>query len=113
MNFSIIELSPELQTQDSGGVNYLNMNAHKASTGNCSKYVQKAIVAGGIEVDNPTMYYAGGSYGPHLKDWGFTIVATSLDGYTPRKGDIAVIQGYPGGTECKAGPCGHIQMYNG
>ncbi len=94
-------------------VNYLNMKAHKSSTGNCSEYVQKAIVAGGIEVDNPTMYYAGGSYGPHLKDWGFTIVATSLDGYTPRKGDIAVIQGYPGGTECKAGPCGHIQMYYG
>ena len=32
----------------------------------------------------------------------------------PEKGDVAVIQGYPGGTADKNGvPYGHIQMYNG
>jgi type VI secretion system secreted protein VgrG len=43
------------------------------------------------------------------------MITTTLNNYTPLKGDIAVIQGYPGGTTCSSCgcPCGHIQMYNG
>jgi hypothetical protein len=43
------------------------------------------------------------------------MVTTTLVGYTPIIGDIAVIHGYPGGTTCDSCgcPCGHIQMYNG
>ncbi len=92
-------------------VEFINSHAHKSSKGACSRYVQNALVAGGINADNPIQ--AGGSYGPLLKGWGFTMISTSLSNYSPIKGDVAVIQGYTGGTQCRSGPCGHIQMYNG
>lgn len=91
--------------------NYLTAHANYRSEGACSRYVQEAIKAGGI--NTPNYYYAGGSYGPKLKEWGFTMISTTLENYTPIIGDIAVIQGYAGGTQCNFGPCGHIQMYNG
>jgi RHS repeat-associated protein len=94
-------------------VDYINANAHSKSQGACSRYVQNALVAGGITAAKTQPVKAGGAYGPLLKKWGFTMITTTLDNYTPVKGDIGVIQGYPGGTQCASGPCGHIQMYNG
>jgi hypothetical protein len=91
-------------------VDYLNSHAHNSSQGACSRYVQNALVAGGIKADNPIQ--AGRKYGPLLEKWGFNKV--SATNYLTIKGDIAVIQGYPGGTADKNGiPYGHIQMYNG
>jgi RHS repeat-associated protein len=97
-------------------VNYLNSNAITTPGyygGKCSPYVPKAINAGFGDNRIPTNL-AGGSYGPSLVKVGFTSVpVVNLNGYTPVKGDIAVIDGYPGGTPCRNGPCGHIQMHNG
>ena len=92
-------------------VTYLNAHALAKSSGNCSRFVQNALKAGGINTPEYTL--AGGSYGPSLEKWGFSPTTSSLEGYMPLKGDIAVISGYPGGTMCKSGVCGHIQMYNG
>jgi RHS repeat-associated protein len=91
-------------------VDYLNAHAGSASQGACSRFVQAALVAGGIDATNPVL--AGRKYGPLLEKWGFDKVSST--DYTPIKGDVAVIQGYPGGRADAEGiPYGHIQMYNG
>ncbi len=45
-------------------------------------------------------------YGPYLRNNGFSPVPAG--GYRPRRGDVVVIQNYPGGN-----PNGHIAMYDG
>ncbi len=45
-------------------------------------------------------------YGPFLQMSGFSKV--SMQGYFPQKGDIVVIQSYPGGN-----PAGHVAFYTG
>jgi len=85
-------------------VNYLNDHALDKSSGRCAYYVRQALEAGGINT-NPHPVSAK-NYGSYLSNWGFSTVSPS--NYTPAKGDIGVIQPYPGG-----GPHGHIQMYNG
>ena len=91
---------------------YLNAHAHSSSRGKCSWNVQDAIKAGGIDVGS--VYRAGRKYGPLLEEWGFHKETSSLTNYLPIRGDIAVIQGYQGGTADSNGiPYGHIQMYNG
>jgi len=93
-------------------VDYLNSHANSSSTGECSRYVQNALVNGGIKTNIPVQ--AGRKYGPLLKGWGFKDITSSLSYYTPIKGDIAVFQGYSGGAADRNGiPYGHIQMYNG
>jgi len=94
-------------------VAHLNSNANQESVYQCSKYVQNALVAGGIKAAINQPVQRGGAYGPLLKNWGFQNV--NVINYDPLKGDIVVMQGYPGGTLCGscACPCGHIQMYNG
>jgi len=103
-------------------VNYLNTNALPGfGKGSCSPYVPRAINAGfgGKEVvpSSPNTKLAGSAYGPSLLKAGFVIVPVkSLGSYIPIMGDIAVMNGYPGGKTCNTGiggPCGHIQMYNG
>jgi hypothetical protein len=97
-------------------VDHLNSNAITKPGyfgGSCSPFVPNAINAGFGSEQVPTNK-AGGSYGPELLAKGFIVVSvSSIDVFQPEKGDIAVIEGYPGGTPCKSGPCGHIQMYNG
>ncbi|HLX54956.1 MAG TPA: hypothetical protein VKR58_13505, partial [Aquella sp.] len=53
--------------------------------------------------------------GSYLIKWGFKTVAPDKNGnYDFHKGDIVVIQGYPGGTADKNGvPYGHIMMFDG
>ncbi|MGC9342620.1 MAG: RHS repeat domain-containing protein [Bacteroidales bacterium] len=93
-------------------VNWLNNNAHeswKDAKGQCAYYVRMALEAGGINTSNHPV--PARLYGSYLESWGFSI-ENSTNYF---KGDIALIQGYPGAT---ADPVtgisyGHIQMYNG
>jgi hypothetical protein len=97
-------------------VNWLNENSHltysvAAAAGDgakCAYFVRMALEAGGI---NTAIHPVPARlYGSYLKNWGFTQINT----LNYLKGDIAVIQGYPGGTADENGvPYGHIQMYNG
>jgi RHS repeat-associated protein len=93
-------------------VNWLNNNAHeswKDAKGQCAYYIRMALEAGGINTSNHPV--PARLYGSYLKSWGFSI--ENPTNYL--KGDIAVIQGYPGATsDPRTGiPYGHIQMYNG
>lgn len=97
-------------------VNWLNNNAHsswKDSKGQCAKYIRWSLESGlGLKKDAflGKAPVAARSYGPFLESQGFQSVNTS----NYLKGDIAVIQGYEGGTSDANGvPYGHIQMYNG
>lgn len=85
-------------------VEYLNRHAHNHSTGFCARAVRLAILAGGVDITpHPPVARL---YGHFLRVRGFRAVASS--GYSPQKGDVIVIQSYPGGH-----PAGHIAMYNG
>jgi|GEM_PF-995426 len=97
-------------------VNWLNDNAHsswKDAKGECAKYIRWSLEAGfGLEKNA----FLGKTpvparlYGPFLEGLGFSPVNTT----NYLSGDIAVIQGYLGGTSDANGiPYGHIQMYNG
>ncbi|WP_423129757.1 RHS repeat-associated core domain-containing protein [Gaoshiqia sp. Z1-71] len=102
-------------------VNSLNQNSYPsypaakaAGCGSsCARFIRYSLEAGfGLQRDaflgkTPVPARA---YGPFLEGAGFSPVNTT--NYLP--GDIAVIQGYPGGTSDANGiPYGHIQMYNG
>ena len=83
---------------------YLTSHAEPESTSNCATYVRKAISAkagGGLPMNSTK---SAKDYGPQLEAAGFRQVT---DG-TVQKGDVAVIQPYPGGN-----PNGHMTMYNG
>jgi len=88
-------------------VAHLNAHAHADSLGRCASYVRQAIAAGGIVIPRGPAVELAKNYGPVLRTRGFVEVSAS-DLITPRKGDIAVIQSYPGGNIA-----GHITMYNG
>ena len=93
-------------------VKWLNNNAHeswKDANGQCAYYVRMALEAGGINTSNHPV--PARLYGSYLESWGFSI-ENSISYF---KGDIAVIQGYPGATADPVTgiPYGHIQMYNG
>lgn len=88
-------------------VKYLDAHAHSQSTGFCAQAVRLAILAGGIDV-TPHPGIAK-SYGPYLLAHGFAAVAmTGSTAYVATKGDVVVIQSYPGGSQA-----GHIAMFNG
>lgn len=85
-------------------VAYLDKHAVGQSTGFCARAVKRAILAGGIDITpHPPIAKL---YGSVLLQHGFR--ATPATGYQPQKGDVAVIQSYPGGS-----PAGHIAMHNG
>ena len=77
-------------------VAHLNAHAHADSLGRCASYVRQAIAAGGIVIPRGPAVELAKNYGPVLRTRGFVEVSAS-DLITPRKGDIAVIQSYPGG----------------
>ena len=79
--------------------NYADSHAQPNSTGNCAKYVRKALEWGGAELGRT--HYAK-DYGPVLEEAGFQVIQTP-----PRKGDVVVIQPAPGH------PSGHMAIYNG
>ena len=80
--------------------------------GQCINHMVSALIEGGITGLKGNQIKAACLYGPILKDLGFVTVNRSNTYY---KGDIAIIQGYDGGTYCKGSGvvCGHIQMYDG
>jgi type VI secretion system secreted protein VgrG len=85
-------------------VKYLDDHTLLGSVGLCAHYVRMAIAAGGISI-NPYPALAK-LYGPYLGANGFA--ALSQDNYAPAKGDVIVLQNYPGGDTA-----GHIAMYDG
>lgn len=85
-------------------VQYLNSHAQPESTSDCAAFVRQAIskpAGGGLPMGSTK---SAKDYGPQLEAAGFRQVT---DG-TLQKGDVAVIQPYPGGN-----PNGHMAMYNG
>ncbi len=102
-------------------VNALNENGYPAYAAakaagdgaRCARFVQWSIEAGfGLKRDalKGKAPIPARQYGSFLEELGFRQVNTS----DYLKGDIAVIQGYPGGTADIYGvPYGHVQMYNG
>ncbi|CAN7759630.1 type VI secretion system amidase effector protein Tae4 [Caballeronia sp. LjRoot34] len=84
-----------------------HLNNHSSSHPNhyCARAIRHALAAGGVALSR---------YPADAKDYGQTLLSngfvrvTSNDMYLPRKGDIAVIQPYSGGSSA-----GHITMYNG
>ena len=84
-------------------VDWLNKNAKKDSSRRCAAYVRQGMEAGGEDTSGRPNYAK--DYGPFLEKLGFKPVESA--NYTPKIGDIAVFQGWPG-----VDP-GHIQVYNG
>jgi hypothetical protein len=102
-------------------VGWLNENSYSSYStakaagdgARCARFIRWSLEAGfGLQKDALTgkAPVPARLYGPFLQGLGFTQVNTT----NYLKGDIAVIQGYPGGTSDANGvPYGHIQMYNG
>jgi hypothetical protein len=87
-------------------IRHLNANAQPKSVHECAKYVRQAIEAGGVTLKRQR--YAK-DYGPSLEEVGYKkIVPSPMPNYKAMKGDVVVIQSYPGGS-----PAGHMAMYNG
>ena len=70
----------------------------------CATEIRKALEAGGFDTSGHPA--AAKDYGDFLENHGFEEV--DRNGYTPQKGDIGVVQPYPGGNTA-----GHIEMYDG
>lgn len=79
--------------------NFADSHAEPHSTGNCARYVRRAIESGGIRLSRT--HYAK-DYGRALEAAGFREITG-----TPRKGDVAVIQPITGH------PDGHMAIYDG
>ena len=93
-------------------VAWLEQNTGTVSQKNCAKYVRLALEAGGLNTNTIGRPDLACDYGPYLEKLGFHEV--NPENFIPQKADIAVFQGYPGGTVSKTGRlCGHIQMYSG
>lgn len=85
----------------------LRKNAKAHSLGRCAHHVRLALEAGGAKTSG---------HPAHAKDWGGVLLRNgyqkigviSLQSYSARAGDIAVIQPYTGGSIS-----GHIQVWDG
>ncbi|CAA7614919.1 Putative cytoplasmic protein (modular protein) [Magnetospirillum sp. LM-5] len=82
----------------------LQVGAKSSPEGNCGKAVKGALRAGGLNVG--VGVESAKDMGPALEGGGFGSVDPKS--YSPQKGDVVVIQPYPGGS-----PHGHIAMYDG
>ena len=92
-------------------VAHLNAKAYpkydKATCGNCASKVCLAIEAGGVKTSsNRPKSGSAKDYGASLEKWGFAPI--SNENYTPLKGDVRVMQNYPGESIH-----GHMDMHNG
>ncbi|QNB14636.1 hypothetical protein G5S35_23460 [Paraburkholderia tropica] len=86
---------------------WLNAHAHAASQSKCAVNVRLALQAGGVDIPPVAARNFAKNYGPLLLAQNFTEVTGGAPS-SPQKGDIVVIQPYPGGNIA-----GHIAMYNG
>ena len=91
-------------------VEHLENNANEKSISKCARFVRKAIDAGGINTNNRgTNSDLAKNYDVNLEKWGFeNVEIRDLKSYNPFKGDVAIIQNYPGGSTA-----GHMQMFSG
>jgi hypothetical protein len=90
----------------------LDGNAEDDPTGYCSRAVFKAINAGRPANKQITGPDLAKKAGPILEASGFKKVLTNSDqlaSYSPRKGDVVVLQDYPD----QDPPAGHIAMFDG
>ena len=85
-------------------VDALVHGAQQTSIGLCATYVRKALIAGGLKVS--PLPYAKQYFGVLDKKYHFQPISSG--NYVPIKGDVSVIQPFPGGN-----PAGHICMYSG
>jgi len=83
---------------------YARSEARTSSTGRCATHVRLAIEAGGVELERQV---SAKNYGTSLSRAGFTRLAQPPQS-SPQKGDVIVIQPYPGGSDH-----GHIAIYDG
>ncbi|WP_312903043.1 glycoside hydrolase family 24 protein [Chryseobacterium taichungense] len=81
----------------------INSNVEPKSISACAKYVRIAIEAGGLSTNGRPI--SAKNYDVFLPKLGVTQIST--ENYTPKKGDISVIQSIANH------PHGHICMYNG
>lgn len=79
---------------------FASTHAHAHSTGNCARYVRRAIEAGGAQLTRTNF---AKDYGPALAGAGFQPAPSG----PAHKGDVAVIQPAPGH------PDGHMAIFNG
>ena len=96
----------------------LDGNAEDDSTGYCSRAVFKAVNAGRPADKRITGPGYAKDAGPILEKAGFKKVLNSSDqlgSYTPKKGDVVVLQDYPGQHDKDGNPlpAGHIAMFDG
>ena len=97
---------------DNSRSSYNGSNVNGINKGSCALVVRKALGDGKLD---------GFDKGQgHARDWGENLIkvgyheVTNLKGYTGRKGDITVFQGYKGGTSDPNGvPYGHVQYHDG
>ena len=83
---------------------YADDHAEAVSQGQCAQYVRRALEAGGVDLSQHP--YSAKNYGPFLTGQGLQPVPQA--GYEPQKGDVVVIQTYPGGDVN-----GHIALHDG
>jgi type VI secretion system secreted protein VgrG len=102
--------NPTDQQSKTGGFNKdkfsdtLEIIANDRSKGQCATNIRQGLEAAGVDTyGHPRI---AKDWGPTLEKQGFKPV--EQNGYTPQKGDVAVIQPYPGGR-----PEGHITGYTG
>jgi Large polyvalent protein associated domain 37 len=101
-------------------IHKINEDREDDFTGNCGTHVFDAIEAGrlpGGKKLERTAYAA--EAGPSLVKLGFRVVlndSSGLANYTPRKGDVVVLQSYPAQMSKRTGrhiPAGHIAVFDG
>ncbi len=97
-----------------GALNKLKNQVKPTTNGDCATYVRIALEkGGGLTLIRPKpradRKVHAQDYGASLLQAGFKEVhIETYAKYIPQKGDIAIIQPYPGGN-----PSGHMQMYDG
>jgi hypothetical protein len=84
-------------------VSVLTSRSLDKSTGSCARFVRIAMEAGGLNTSRRPV--SAKNYDDYLPSLGFTDVSSSS--YSPKTGDISVIQSIPGHVH------GHICMFNG
>ncbi len=97
-----------------GALNKLKARAGQYPKHECATYVRIALEkGGGLTLIRPK---PRADRKVHAKDYGASLLTAGFKEihietyakYIPQKGDVAIIQPYPGGN-----PSGHMQMYNG
>lgn len=113
INGRVVEVAAHDRTGGSGAkapfdadkaVEKLHRQLEPGPTGYCARYVKRALAAGGLDVGHGVE--SAKDMGPALEKAGFEPIAK--EGYKPQKGDVIVIQPYPGGR-----PDGHVAMHDG